>query len=230
MSTENEKDGVKKDQDLLSDTIDEDETEVLNSPEIKAMSRRLQRKIIRDLQLEPVSFENGLDETIFTIHSLLEDEGQQYVVVSIHGSAAHVGKTTFVGAARGLIERGELQDEADRNVVNAAAAFVENPSENLVDVMKQSELVGQVVSGYEMQGAEAPTEVDAVYAHLLALQCIGKISFIETELEQNLDPSSAVVQQAMIVVLDWAKVLAKAYKDTTILDAVNALQEEMKSL
>jgi hypothetical protein len=98
MSTENEKDGVKKDQDLLSDTIDEDETEVLNSPEIKAMSRRLQRKIIRDLQLEPVSFENGLDETIFTIHSLLEDEGQQYVVVSIHGSAAHVGKTTFVGA------------------------------------------------------------------------------------------------------------------------------------
>jgi hypothetical protein len=29
---------------------------------------------------------------------LLEDEGQQYVVVSIHGSAAHVGKTTFVGA------------------------------------------------------------------------------------------------------------------------------------
>ena len=135
-----------------------------------------------------------------------------------------------VGAARGLIERGELQDEADRNVVNAAAAFVENPSENLADVMKQSELVGQVVSGYEMQGAEAPAEVDAVYAHLLALQCIGKISFIETELEQNLDPSSAVVQQAMIVVLDWAKVLAKAYKDSTILTAVNALQEEMKSL
>lgn len=135
-----------------------------------------------------------------------------------------------VGAARGLIERGELQDEADRNVVNAAATFIENPAENLADVMKQSELVGQVVSGYEMQGAEAPTEVDAVYAHLLALQCTYKIRFIETELEQNLDPNSAVVQQAMIVVLDWAKVLSKAYKDDTILTAVNALQEEMKSL
>lgn len=153
---------------------------------------------------------------------------------------AHVGEelksqlllraAEVVRAARGLIAYGELQDVADQNVVNGAAAFIENPSENLADVMKQSELVGQVVSGYEMQGAEAPIEVDAVYAHLLALQCTYKISFIETELEQNLDPSSAVVQQAMTVVLDWAKVLAKAYKDTTILDAVNALQEEMKSL
>lgn len=135
-----------------------------------------------------------------------------------------------VSAATGLLERGDLQDEADRNVVSAAVGFLEHPSENLADIMKQSELVAQVLSGYEMHGMDTPPEVDGVYVYLLMLQGANRIQFVESEIEAGLDFGSADIQKALTVAFDWAKVLSRAYKDTVLLTAVTQLQEELKGL
>lgn len=38
--------------------------------------------------------------------------------------------------------------------------------------MSQTTIVGHVLAGYMMQGADLPPEIDAMHGHLLGLQCL----------------------------------------------------------
>jgi len=122
-----------------------------------------------------------------------------------------------------LLEQGAIQDETDRQLVVEAVAFIENPTENLSEIMNHTTNIGIVEGGYDMQGAETPPEIIAMHGYLFALQCINQINFIENELEQS-SPDSAKIKQALALALDWATILSRGYKDHTLLSAVNELQ------
>lgn len=153
---------------------------------------------------------------------------------------AHVGEelksqlglraANVVGAARGWVEKGVFIDAVDRDVVSAAMAFMESPTENLAEIKKQAEIISQVLCGYMMQGEDTPPELDAVYNYLMTLQGANQISFIEAKLEEGVDVNTAEIQEPLTEVLGWAKVIARDCKDDTLLKAVNVLDGEMDSL
>lgn len=128
-----------------------------------------------------------------------------------------------------LFESGAIEDETDRRFVAEAVKFIENPTENLSDIMLHTTEIGQILGGYEMQEKNAPSEIDAMHAYLLTLQCINRINFVEKSLEQG-SPYSSEIQHAMVLALDWATILSRGYQDNTLLSAVNELQGILNSL
>jgi len=131
------------------------------------------------------------------------------------------------GDVSALLQRDAIKNKTDRKLVSEAKAFLENPSENLEKIMKHTTQIGQVLAGYEAQGAVLPPEIDAMHGYLLTLQCVNRIHFVEKELDSWF-PSTKKMKIAMTQALDWATILSrKGYKDGTFLTAVNALQERV---
>lgn len=129
-----------------------------------------------------------------------------------------------------LLQSGGVEDETDRGIVEAAAAFLEKPTENLSEIMSHTSNIGAVFGGYEMMGMDIPPALDAMYACLLALQCINRINFVEGEIEKGSALISPEIQDAMAMALDRATAFSRAYKDGALLAAVNQLQERLKGL
>ncbi len=135
-------------------------------------------------------------------------------------------KDTVLSGIAALLESGAIEDETDRSLVVAAVAFVENPTENLTDIMNHTTNIGLVLGGYEMQGVDVPPAIDAMHSYLFALQCINRIDFVEEELKKS-PQASPEIQQAMVFALDWATILSKGYKDDTYLTAIRGLQARL---
>ncbi|MFC1656009.1 hypothetical protein ACFL3C_04010 [Patescibacteria group bacterium] len=110
-----------------------------------------------------------------------------------------------------LLEEGGIEDDVDQKIVREAIALIENPSENLEDIMPHTTNVAQVLAGYMMQGAEEPPEIDAMHGYLLALQCINRVKFAEEEFAQE-SPDVAAINKAYSRGVDWAKTLDKGYR------------------
>jgi hypothetical protein len=138
-------------------------------------------------------------------------------------------KVKILNDIAALIDRGGIEDESDRGIVDGAIAFIKNPTEELSIIMSKTTILGQVLGGYLMQGADIPPEIDAIHGYFLGLQCISKIKLIEVELLKG-DPDSVKIQGAMARGLDWAKTLSKGYNDNTFLDAFNELQDNIGKL
>lgn len=127
-----------------------------------------------------------------------------------------------------LIERGAVADETDKKLLGEAATFIQNPTEKLEDIMSHTSNIGQVLSGYEMQGADAPDEIYAMNSYLVALQCINQIDFVETALEQG-SSDAEKIQYALASALDWATILSRGWsKDDSLLTAVHELEGRVK--
>ncbi len=126
-----------------------------------------------------------------------------------------------------LLGRDAVQDQTDRRLLMDAVAFIENPTENLGDIMNHTTNMGVVMGGYEMQGADIPTEIYAMNAYLVALQCIHCIHFVEAELERKVI-IPAQIQEAMAMALDMATILSEGWaQDDTLLRAVHALEARL---
>ncbi len=141
-----------------------------------------------------------------------------------------------VGGIDGLLQVGALEDETDRTLVVAARAFIENPSENLAEIMNHTTNIGQVLAGYEMQGADAAPAIHAMNAFLFALQCVNRINYVEgwrdnfrTSSSDTQPSTEPALNLAMAQALDWATILSNGYKDDTMLNAVHDLQSRLKS-
>jgi hypothetical protein len=123
-----------------------------------------------------------------------------------------------------LLERGAVEDETDKKMIGEAMEIINNPEKNLQEIMTNTTNVGIVLSGYEMQGMDPPAEIYALHCHLLALQCVGEIEFVEAALEHGSYDASRV-DYAMAGILDWGTALSKGWaKDNTYLAAGNQLQ------
>ena len=132
-----------------------------------------------------------------------------------------------LGSLWALLGRNGINDETDRKLVIEAMAVVENPSENLSDIMKHTTLIAQVMAGYMMQGEEAPQEIDALNGYLLALQCVNRMKFIEDEIEKG-NTNSPEIKQAMVRAIEWARILSvDYYVDQTFLTAVTELKKQI---
>jgi hypothetical protein len=145
-------------------------------------------------------------------------------------SRLQMGSVGVLRGARDLIDRGGLVDDVDKKIVGAALEFMQNPSESLEDIMKQSRDVSEVLCGFQLQGADTPPEVDAVYNYLMTLQGANRICFIEAKLEEGLDVDSPEIQQVLTTTMGWATVIARDCKDDTLMKALQQLKEEMKSV
>jgi hypothetical protein len=128
-----------------------------------------------------------------------------------------------------LLESGSIDSENDRRLVREARDFVENPGEDIERIKRHTTMVGMVSSGYDMQGADVPPALDALHAYLSSLQCVNRIKFIEEELDKG-NTDSPEFKLALAQILDWATNLSRGYKDNTMLDAVNELQERLGNL
>lgn len=132
---------------------------------------------------------------------------------------------TVLSEIAALIESGPI-DETDREPINEAVAFIENPTEDLLDIMKHTYSIGLVVSGYMMQGADVPPAIDAMNGYLLAFQCINRMSFVEREVREG-DPNSSEVKDYISIALSEAITLSREYKGGNILSAVNELRSRL---
>lgn len=138
-----------------------------------------------------------------------------------------IQKATVLTGVKRLIESGTIEDETDRNLVQEAATFIENPSENYEEIKQHRTRVGDVLVGYEMQGAELPPEIDALHAYLTSLQCINLITSVEQKLREGAPANSPEIKNAMTWALDCALGLSKGYKDDTLLKVVQELQSRL---
>jgi hypothetical protein len=136
---------------------------------------------------------------------------------------------TVLTAVDELIQSGAVKDEADREMIKKAIALIENPTEDIATIQGTTTMIGMVCGGYEMLGTDVPAAVDDMHKYLLALQCINRISFVEAELEMG-SPDNGKIEQAMVWALDAATHLSRGYKDSSLLEAVNELQERLGSL
>ncbi len=139
------------------------------------------------------------------------------------------GKRKVLDDISALLKRDTIKDETDRKLLKEAAAFIENPTENPADIKKQTMNIGQVLGGYEQQGAKLPPEIDALHRYLLTFSCINQVNFIEKELKQG-SPDLTKIKQAMVWAIDPATHLSRAYNDGSLLSAVNELQRKLDKL
>lgn len=128
-----------------------------------------------------------------------------------------------------LLESGAIENEVDRKRVVNVAAFIEKPTDNLQDIMDNTISIGEVVCGYDEQGIDAPAAINTMHAHLLALQVINRMSFVETQLENGTADSSNI-KEAISIAINWTTTLSKSYKDDSLLNPVNELKNRAEQV
>lgn len=143
--------------------------------------------------------------------------------------AGKYSKGSVLEGIASLLLEGELADETDRPLINAAVEFVKNPTDNLQEIQLHTTAIGTVCGGYEMQGSDTPPAIDALHAHLFSLQCINRINFIESEMVHGRAESRETID-SFVKVADWATTLFKGYKDESMLNAVNDLVKVLGEL
>ena len=109
-----------------------------------------------------------------------------------------------------LLESGGIEDEVDQGIVKKAMAFIENPSENLEDILPHTKHIGMVLAEYDMERTEPPPEIDAIEAYLYALQCINRVKFVEKELALE-SPNFLEIKEACRRGKGWATTLLEKY-------------------
>ncbi len=137
-------------------------------------------------------------------------------------------KGSILNAAGALLEGDTIKDAADRMIISSAVSFIENPTESLDDLLPHTNRIGMVCSGYDMAGAEIPPAIDAMHRHLLSLQCVDRIHFVESELGQA-SPDFAQIRRAMAFAMQWAEILSSGYKDNAMLNAVQGMEVYLRS-
>lgn len=142
-------------------------------------------------------------------------------------------RADILAATDKLIADNKLEDKAedgensDLKRVTRAAEFIKNPTDNLADIMEHGTNVGEVIVGYEMQGADTPDAVGAMHAYLFALQGINLMRFVEMELEKGVTDSPEI-KSAMTRANSCAVILAKGYKNTALSEALTELRKRLK--
>jgi hypothetical protein len=121
-----------------------------------------------------------------------------------------------------VLLKGDTITEVDRNIIVNAVAFIENPTENLPDIMAHMAIVGRVVGDYMVEGIDPPPEIDAVHGYLLALQCANRVNFIEEGLLQGGDDQTEI-REALELLTGWAKPLFKGYGNSSFIDIIDRL-------
>lgn len=129
-----------------------------------------------------------------------------------------------------LLHRDTIADKTDRRLLGEAMAFAENPTENIVEIVRLStDNVGMVLAGFDMQGVNAPPEITALQGHFFALQCVARIKFIEDELEKGAVVSPEM-RQIMVMATQDAAMLASPYGDDGYMGPVKELKGRLDSL
>ncbi len=128
-----------------------------------------------------------------------------------------------------VLRYGSIEDATERELVIAAAKFVESPSENLAEIDGHMRNVSEVLTGFMMTGADAPPEVDALHADLLELFCQHHIDVARAQLA-SAEPDNAALDLAIRMALDSAKNLSKGYKIPSYLEEVEGLQRAVTKL
>ncbi|MDD4287923.1 MAG: hypothetical protein PHO20_04770 [Candidatus Peribacteraceae bacterium] len=143
------------------------------------------------------------------------------------GNAVPEPQTGIVTAAiRTLLADEKIRDEGDRRHIAEALAFMETSTQNLPDVARHASSIGEVMGGYDMQGAEPPPEIDALNRHFQTLLFRAYLGDAEMKLTQApRDPEGG--QHVLRFALDIAKTFFKGYHDDTLLHQALALQQRV---
>jgi|GEM_PF-2410714 len=118
------------------------------------------------------------------------------------------------------------EESKEKQIVRAVAGFLEKPTNNLEDIIKNTTLIGQVCGDYDQMGMDIPPDIDAMHARLLALICTNRMSFVEQEIKKG-SHDTPEIKYAMKMADDRATILSRGYKDDTMLNAVNELQKRL---
>lgn len=142
-----------------------------------------------------------------------------------------VDTSSTVAAIQALLSSGKITDPTDKRILEGATSFLRSltGAEDISEITKHASAVAEVIAGYDMQGQEVPSEIDAGYLKLTILQCQFHINIVKAELQKTL-PDKTKMQHPMVLALDVAKVLAKGYKDDSFLKEVQALQTQIDQL
>ncbi|NIA02312.1 MAG: hypothetical protein GWP15_02930 [Nitrospirae bacterium] len=136
-------------------------------------------------------------------------------------------RNKILGDIATLLERGDIEDKIDRELVVKAVAFIENPTEDLSDITSHTTIIGQALTTMQ----EAPSEIVAMYSYFFALQCINRINFVEEKLSQETPADSPEIRKAMSRGLDWATTLSIGHNDhISLITAFHELQARLNSL
>ncbi|MBP9773870.1 MAG: hypothetical protein KBD00_04555 [Candidatus Peribacteraceae bacterium] len=109
-----------------------------------------------------------------------------------------------------------VTEAADIKMLTEASSFLNAPTENVADIARNASNVAEVMAGFEMQGEDPPEQIDAMHGQLLVLLCKSHIATAKgaSEMEKS---------RALVLALDVANVLAKGYKNDSLLKEVEAL-------
>jgi hypothetical protein len=137
----------------------------------------------------------------------------------------------ILSAVRTLLSSEAVSDPADRTILADAIAFLEAPQSQEVasNVSIHAANVAQVMAGFEMQGQDAPPEIDAVYMRLTLQECQQHIHAARTEARKPIADKAAALH-AITLALDVAKILARGYKNDSMLKEAEVLQQEINRL
>ena len=124
-----------------------------------------------------------------------------------------------------LIESGDITDEGYLKVLKKALAFIESPTNEPKDFEKNTSMVGMVLAGYMMSGADEPPEINELHAQLLTMQCDNKIKLINNELDGD-SPDQSKIAAYLADLKSAASCLADGHKNNpNIPEILNAIAE-----
>ena len=131
-------------------------------------------------------------------------------------------------AITALLQSEMITDPVDKRRLEEAMAFLESPESksDVAGLIKHSSNVAEVMGGYEMQGQEAPKEIDGINLQLTKLLCQAYIDEVKKELKVE-TPHQELIAHGIKMALDVAKVLSKGYKDETYLGQVLEMQKQI---
>lgn len=139
-------------------------------------------------------------------------------------SHARKQPTEIISATRALVFNiDSVESDIDKRIIAAAIAFLDAPTEDLSDIRKHAEAVGEVMSGYFMNGSEPPQEIDELNGRLQILLCMYYVNLAKRLIAEKSDDLEAV-QFAMRFALDIARTYIKGYPNNAVFQEAIGMQ------
>lgn len=139
-----------------------------------------------------------------------------------------VPETAEISAAVRLLLTNNAFEDQDKMLIEAAMAFIENPTKDLKEIQSHSLAIAMVLAPYGDIKNQPPAIV-AIHYNLYRIESEHHIHEIETELQQD-EPDRTKIEASLQQALNSTGILEKYWHENELKMKVLELQDRMSNL
>ncbi len=144
------------------------------------------------------------------------------------GDSFTIGTNEFSDPIHVLLQSNSIQDPVDKEVILAALAFSENPTDDVREIQDHSCAIAMVLMQYPEIDLQ-PAEIRTLHYKLYQLESQYYIRSIESQIGKEV-PDFSKIETFIIGALNSTGILAKYANDNTLQIRVSELQQRVALL